>query len=112
MQFKYEDVTVFKKNTVGQLICLPLNAQAHLIATADSATMKLDNQKNGWKGVCVYQEANGDDYLCPVKALCQRFLQIRLHGGTGKTFLSSYWAKGVKADVTAKHISQALKLPQ
>ena len=22
--------------------------------------MKLDNQKNGWKGVCVYQEADGD----------------------------------------------------
>ncbi len=71
--------------------------------------MKLDNQKNGWKGICVYQEANGDDYLCPVKALGQRFLHLRLHGGTGKTFLSSNWTKGAKADVMAENISRALK---
>ena len=31
--------------------------------------MKLDNQKNGWKGVCVYHEANGKEFLCPVRAL-------------------------------------------
>jgi hypothetical protein len=71
--------------------------------------MKLDNQKNGWKGVCIYQEANGNDYLCPVKALGRRYLHLGLHGGTGKTFLSLYWVKGVKADVTAENISQALK---
>jgi hypothetical protein len=109
VQFKYEDITFFKKNTAGQLGCLPRNAPVHLITTADGATMKLDNQKNRWKGVCVYQEANGDDYLCPVKALSQRFLHLRLHGGTGKTLLSLYWAKGVKEDVTAEHISRALK---
>ncbi len=33
VQFKYEDVTFFKKNTAGQLRCLPRNAPAHLIAT-------------------------------------------------------------------------------
>jgi hypothetical protein len=109
VQFKYKDVTFFKKNTTGQLRCLPLNAPAHLIATADSATMKLDNQKNGWKGICIYQEANGNEYLCPVKALGRCFLHLQLHGGTGKTFLSLYWVKGIKADVTAKHISRALK---
>jgi hypothetical protein len=76
VQFKYEDITFFKKNTAGQLQCLPWNALAHLIATTDGATMKLDNQKNRWKGVCVYQEANGDNYLCPVKALGRRFLHL------------------------------------
>jgi hypothetical protein len=76
VQFKYEDITFFKKNTAGQLRCLQRNAPAHLIATADSATMKLDNQKSRWKGVCVYQEANGDNYLCPVKALGRCFLHI------------------------------------
>jgi hypothetical protein len=99
----------FKKNTVGQLQCLPRNAPEHLIATADGATMKLDNQKNGWKGVCVYQEANGNEYLCPVKALGRRFLHLQLHGGTGKMSLSSYWAKGIKAYVMDEHISRALK---
>ena len=49
--FKFEDITFFKKNLVGQLQCLPRNAPAHLIATVDGAMMILDNQKNSWKGV-------------------------------------------------------------
>jgi hypothetical protein len=72
--------------------------------------MKLYNQKNRWKGVCIYQEANGKNYLCPVRALGRRFIHIRLHGGTAKTFLSLYWVKGARTDVTAEHISWALKL--
>jgi hypothetical protein len=71
--------------------------------------MKLDNQKNGWKGVCIYQEASGEDYLCPVRALGRKFIHIRLHGGTAKKFLSSYWVKGARTDVMAEHISRALK---
>ncbi len=109
VQFKYEDTTFFKKNSSGQLRCLPRDAPAHLIATVDRAMMKLVNQKNGWKGVCIYQETNGNNYLCPVKALGQWFLHLCLHGGTRKTFLSSYWTKGTKADVTAENISRALK---
>jgi hypothetical protein len=109
VQFKYEDITFFKKNSSEQLQCLPQNAPAHLIATADGATVILDNQKNGWKGVCIYQEANSDDYLCPVKALGRHYLYLQLHGGTGKTFLSSYWAKGIKADDTVENISRAIK---
>jgi hypothetical protein len=69
VQFKYEDITFFKKNVAGQLRCLSHDAPADLITPADGATMKLDNQKNGWKGVCIYQEANGEVYLCPVRAL-------------------------------------------
>jgi hypothetical protein len=69
VQFKYEDVTFFKNNEYGKLRCLPRNAAPSLIANADGATMKLDNQKNGWKGVCIYHEANGKEFLCPVWAL-------------------------------------------
>jgi hypothetical protein len=109
IRFKYEDITFFKKYSSRQLPCLPRDAPAHLIATADGVTMKLDNQKNRWKGVCIYQEANGDDYLCPVKVLGWWFLHLHLHQGTGKTFLFSYWTKGTKANVTAENISRALK---
>ena len=109
VQFKYEDVTFFKNNRAGQLRCLPRGAPAHMIATADGATLKLDNQKNGWKGVCVYQEANGDAYFCPVRALGRRFLHLRHHGASDKTFLSSYWLRGTRGDVTVEHISRALK---
>jgi hypothetical protein len=105
VQFKYEDISFFKKTAFGMLQCHPRDAPAHLIATVDGATMKLDNQKNGCKGVCIYQKANGDDYLCPVK---RWFLHLRLHGGTRKTFLSLYWTKGTRADVMAENISRAL----
>jgi hypothetical protein len=50
VQFKLEDVSFFKKNKWGNLNCLPKNALYSLIATAGSATLKLDNQKMGGKG--------------------------------------------------------------
>jgi hypothetical protein len=53
VQFKLEDVTSYKKTKLGQLRCLPKNAPYQLVLSADSATLKLDNQKNGWKG-CVF----------------------------------------------------------
>ena len=72
--------------------------------------MKLDNQKNGWKGVCVYQQANGDPIDCPIRALGQRYLPLRSHGATDCTILSAYYY-GIKwFDVMAEHISAALKL--
>ena len=52
VQFKYKDVSFFKKNNQGQLRCLPCDAPAALIMMANRATLKLDNHKNGWKGVC------------------------------------------------------------
>jgi len=62
VQFKYEDVTFFKKYNRGKLRCLPWDAPLHLISSANGATLKLDNQKNGWKGICVYHESNGDTW--------------------------------------------------
>ena len=46
-QFKYEDVSFFKKNSYCQLRCLPRDAPSYLIPAANGATLKLDNQKNG-----------------------------------------------------------------
>jgi hypothetical protein len=66
VQFKLEVVRFFRKNKAGILVCLPTNAPQSLILTANSATLKLDNQKNGWKGVCVHQKANGELFNCPV----------------------------------------------
>ena len=53
-KFKMGDITFFAKDKQGNLCCLSRDASADPIAAADGATMKLDNQKNGWKGVCVY----------------------------------------------------------
>jgi len=111
VQFKFEDITFFKRNTRGQLRCIARTAPDWMIASADGATLKLDNQKNGWKGVCVFQEANGDNYLCPVRAVARRFLHLRSHNATQKEVLSTYWdEQGTPHAVTAEHMSRAIKL--
>ncbi len=104
------DITFFKKDKQGILWCLPRDAASDLIEMADSATMKLDNQKNGWKGVCVYQEANRDTINCPVLALGRRYCHLMAHGASMKTILSAYYHGGKRCDVTSDHINTALKM--
>ena len=53
-EFKMGDITFFAEDKQGNLHCLPWDATADIITAADGTTMKLDNQKNRWKGVCVY----------------------------------------------------------
>jgi hypothetical protein len=110
VQFKYKDVVFFKKNSCGQLRCLPHDAPASLIATIDSATLKLDTQKNGWKGVCVYHKSNGDNWHCPVRALARCYLHLHGMGVNPKTFLLAYYDdKGQHSDIANKDVSKALK---
>jgi hypothetical protein len=109
-EFKLGDITFFWKDTQGNLRCLPRDAHADLIESANGATMKLDDQKNGWKGVCVYQQANGDPVDCPVRALGQGYVHLRSHGATTRIIILAYYYGGKWFDVTADHISLALKL--
>ena len=67
----------FGQDSKGHLSQLPRNALDEEILSADEATLKLDNQKNGWKGVCVYQEHNGDEKFSLVRALGRRCVSIR-----------------------------------
>ena len=105
-----EDVTFFKTDKRGILWCLPRNAPDSLIMTTKSTTLKLDNQKNGWKGVCVHQEANGEVFNCPVKALARRVIHIRENTGDHKTLLSAFYSDGACYDVTGEDISKGLKM--
>ena len=108
VQFKLEDVTFFRYQQ-DKLQQLPRNAPPELILTAHSATLKLDNQKNGWKGVCIHQEHNGEDIACPVRALGRRYLHIRQHTSNPKTVLSAYFDNNRQGTVTDRDISAALK---
>jgi hypothetical protein len=93
-EFKLGDITFFQTDAQGNLRCLPRDAHADLIESADGAAMKLDNQKNGWKGVCVYQQANGDRVNFPVRALGQQYVHLRLHGATNRIIISAYYYGG------------------
>ena len=109
VQFKLEDITFFGHDKLGRLRQLPHNATPEDILMAHSATMKIDNQKNGWKGVCIHQEANGEDFLCPVRALGRRVLHMRMNHATRYTSISSYFVAGKQCEITDKHIRQCLK---
>jgi hypothetical protein len=92
-ELKMGDIAFFAKDNQRNLHCLSRDASADLIAEADGATMKLDNQKNGWKGVCVYQEANGDPINCPFRALGRQYLHLCKNGATKKTVILVYFHK-------------------
>lgn len=109
VQFRINDITFFKRDRNGRLKQLRRGDSNANITTADSATLKLDNQKNGWKGVCVHQEANGDAIHCPVRALARRYLHIRNHTNDPNTFLSAFFVNNTRFDVTDNDIRHSLK---
>ncbi len=103
------DITFFAKDKQENICCLSWDASADLIVVADGATIKLDNQKNGWKGVCVYQEANGDPINCPIRALGRQYLHLCKNGATKKTIILASFKESQCHDVILGHISSALK---
>ena len=109
VNFRVADITFFKKGEDGRLRQLPRNASKEEISAADSATLRLTNQKNGWKGVCINHHVNGDSYYCPVKALTRRFLHIRDHSEDADIGIGAYFNNGTKYDVNDDDIRQALK---
>ncbi len=59
----------------------------------------------------MYHEANGNDTHCSIRALGRRYLHLRHHGATAKTFLLAYFNEvGQHFDITNQDISGALKL--
>ena len=111
VQFRMQDVTFFKRDKRGILSQLPRNAKDEDILAADAVTLKLDNQKNGWKGVCVSHHSNGEEYHNPTKAVGRRYIHIRQHSSSGDTFLSAYFEKdGKRRDVKDSNIRTGLKL--
>ncbi len=110
VQFKFKDISFFKRNKAGTLVCLPKDAPPSLIMMADSATLKLDNQKNGWKGMCIHQEANVEQFNCPVMALAHRVFYLRNNGAKGTTLFSSFFNNDTHYDARDEDISRGLKM--
>ena len=78
----------------GQLKPLSKFASDEDIMHANIATLKLNNQKNGWKGVCVHQHANREKIMCGVHAIGHCYCYIHeASGGDWKIWPSAYWNK-------------------
>ena len=91
VQCKFEGTMLFCGDAKGRFCQLSTNAFDKGGLSAEGATLKLDNQKYGWKGVCIYQEHNGDDNFIPVMALGRQYLSTRQKMSNENTYLSAYW---------------------
>ena len=109
VNFRVADVTFFKKNSEGNLRQLPHDASPTEIMSADGATLRLTNQKNGWKNVCIHQQVTGHARLCGVRALGRIILEIREFTSSSTEWLSAFQGKKGVQHVTPKDISRALK---
>lgn len=110
VQFRLCDLAFFKKDSQGRLRQMPRSASDSEVAEADAATLKLENQKNGWKGVCISHHSNGLECFDPIRALGRRFTHIWNHTTDTNTFLSAVFVDGARHDVQDKDIRAALKV--
>jgi hypothetical protein len=60
--------------------------------------------------VCVHQEANGEPFKCPVRAIARRVIHLREHNANGKTFLSTFFQTNARYDVCGEDVSKGLKM--
>jgi hypothetical protein len=105
VQFKMEDVTFYKKDKRGHIMCLSRNAPLTNILSADRATLKLDKQIKGHKGERVYQQTTGNPIHYPVHVLGQQYQHLRENKATNNTFICAYWMDGQSYNVTDDTIS-------
>ena len=82
---------MFQTRQIGRLRQIPRNASEEGILAVDSCTLKLSNQKNGWRGVCINHHADGDPIMCPVRTIGRLYVHTKANKRKTKTFLSSYW---------------------
>ena len=78
------------------------------LITADLATLKISNQKNGKMGQTITQHSTGS-YLCPIKALAHIVHYILSEGGTNDTLLCSVGDKESWTLVEPCHIIDAVR---
>ena len=111
VQFRMRDVIFFEHDKKGRLKQMSRKAGDANILNAAGATLRLSNQKNGWKNVCIFHFANGDPINCPIRALGRRFVHIRLHASDDYLDLplSTYFVNEVQCKLRDTDIREALK---
>ena len=115
-EFEVQDVTFFRRDPVTQqLRVLPAGtATDEELLEAHGVSLRLRNQKNGWKNVCIFQEANGEAFNCGSRAIARRVIHIRKHCASWQAArlhpLSTYFVDGTRCHVTQEDMSKHLKM--
>ena len=104
-QFQVNSI-IFRR---GQLV-IPNTAPLPQLLTATSATLVINNQKNGLRGQCIHHQCSGLP-TSPVRSLAYRVHHIMSHFDMNQTLsISAYrQSDGSLAHVCASHINAAVK---
>ena len=89
----------------GFLSPLLFNASIQELLAEVAATLRITEQKNLFKGVCVHHGAvEGQIFACPVEALERRVTHIWVHTSYGTAILCAYWDSVGRGDVMDRDI--------
>ena len=110
VNFRLCDVAFFKKDEEGALRRLSSDVAPAERLQADGATLRLTNQKNGWKNVCVHQQKNKRGKFCPVRAIARVVNDLLTFTSDGEEFLSAFKTeKGQIHQIIPGDITKMLK---
>ena len=105
VQFHVGDIGFFKNGKV-----LSRRASLNTLLQADSATLKITNQKNGRMGETIHHETVKNAPHGPVQALARRVHHIISNGGTENNLLCDYISEdGIWTPVTASDMRTTLR---
>jgi hypothetical protein len=103
VQFRVKDVGFWKDGHI-----LPRNSPISLLLQADSATMKITNQKNGRTGQTLHQESTGPDGA--VASLARRVHHILSNGGNDGQLICDVFEDDAWASVHSSEIVGAVRV--
>ena len=101
-QFRVQDVGFHKDAKI-----LPRNSPLPLLLKADSATLKISNQKNGRMGQTIHHQSTGDNGA--VASLARRIHHILSNGGTDSHLICAYYQNQAWHNVTSQMIVKAVR---
>jgi hypothetical protein len=103
--FRLQDVRLYRNQLRLDYMTAPLQ---HL-HTATAVALEFTNQKNGVRGELVGLRRSGHPTLCPVVAVVNRLIHLRLHRAPPTTFLYQHY-DGVKwAAIDASALTATLR---
>lgn len=108
--FKIKDISFFGTMSTRGLYHISNTACNFEIMHTTCATLKLDNQKNSWKGIYINHEHNGNDIYCAVWTLGCCYLHIQQHTTDTTTPLYAYFKDKTINFVMNQDIQDMVKL--
>ena len=106
VQFRLKDIMFWKNNTALN----PGTTPRQILATADAATLRIENQKNGIKNQTIHHEVNDrKDGVCPVALLLKLTLALLDDSATDDTLICSYKLGSEWFHIEDKHITELIK---